>query len=155
MKLAENNSIIYETLFSTLFNDLDMYGHLNSSRYLDYLTTSRFSFPMTSFGLEESFFLKKDLGFFVKAYKIHFVRPIMGLREFGVRSWMLETDGCNILLEVEFFCPVKETIFSVGKLNICAVSIKNGRPKAVDEDIWQYLTKLEVSQLPMVKKITL
>ena len=153
MNLAENQSIIYESEFQMLFNDLDMYGHLNASRYLDYLTTSRFLFPRSAFGLDEKYFLEKDLGFYVKTCQLNFLRPIIGLRVFGVRSWMVETDGTNVLLNVKFFCPKKGTVYCDGRLIICAVSPKSGRPKPINEDAWQFLSKKEIKYLPLVDHV--
>ena len=69
MKLAENKSIIFENTFPVLFNDLDQYGHMNSSRYMDYLNSSRLLYPRDEFGLDDKFFISIDLGFYVRTIK--------------------------------------------------------------------------------------
>ncbi len=66
----------YQSLVQVRPDDIDLFGHVHSAKYLDYFLAARFE-QMTKFyncGMDE--FLSKGLGWFLQDFNISYKRPL-------------------------------------------------------------------------------
>ena len=80
--------IIFSQLVDVRFSDLDPYGHVNSGRYIDLVIGSRFLFFTRHFGISIDELSNRDLGFYISHLEINFLRPIVGVQQVQVESYL-------------------------------------------------------------------
>lgn len=57
-------------------DDIDLFGHVHSSKYLDYFLAARFVQMQENYGLGMPEFLEKQLGWFMKDFEITYKRQV-------------------------------------------------------------------------------
>src|SRR5829696_5492186 len=93
----------FESELTVRPDDIDLYQHVHSTRYLDYVLAARFDQMERCYGMPMRVFTERGLGWYMAAATIHFRRPLgMGDRMI-VRTW-IETfteTGCRVVFEIE------------------------------------------------------
>ncbi len=78
----------FETELQVRPDDIDMYQHVHSSRYMDYVLAARFEQMERCYKMPMAEFQKLGYGWFMAATQMNFKRPLgMGDR-FIVRTWI-------------------------------------------------------------------
>src|SRR3954463_2341936 len=88
----------FETELSVRPDDIDLYQHVHSTRYLDYVLAARFDQMERCYGMPMAAFAARGLGWYMAAANIHFRRPLgMGDR-MVVRTWIdaFTSNGCRV-----------------------------------------------------------
>src|SRR3989442_741562 len=81
-------------------DDIDMFRHVHSSRYCDYVLAARFDQMERCYGVSMEEFLKLGFGWVVNTAHFEYKRPL-GLGErFVVRTWVESISGSDV--EVRF-----------------------------------------------------
>ncbi|MBI4406075.1 MAG: acyl-CoA thioesterase [Deltaproteobacteria bacterium] len=132
--------IIYIDVIKTRFNDLDPYGHVNASVYLDYIISSRWNYLEKTIGVNSAELIKQGVGFFLVNSNITYRKPIKGSTEVTVKSWVSSIEGP--LLFVDFAIEGQNgTVFSNGVLQFVVMNLKTGQkqecPKEVEYLLWE------------------
>jgi acyl-CoA thioesterase FadM len=65
-----------KSFYTVRFSDCDPLGHLNNSRYLDYLLNAREDHLWTAYGMEIRQWIRQGLGFVVSQHEIRYLRPV-------------------------------------------------------------------------------
>lgn len=133
------NPYVYEHEFEMRFADLDAYGHLNSSRYLDLLVTSRLLYPQQKFGLDMKFFLSKDIGYYMSRVEMNYIRPIVGLIRVKVQSWVEKVESKGFQIQFTMTSPDQQILYAKGNASIATVSLATGRAKPFESWMLEYL----------------
>lgn len=81
-------------------DDLDMFRHVHSSRYLDYVLAARFDQMERCYGMSMEEFLKLGFGWVVKTAHFEYKRPLGMGEHFLVRTWVESITGSDV--EVRF-----------------------------------------------------
>ena len=76
--------IIYKNTIRARFNDLDPYGHVNSSVYLDYIISSRWNYLENELGMSMTEAIRKGVGFYLINSNMNYKRPINGMEEIEI-----------------------------------------------------------------------
>jgi YbgC/YbaW family acyl-CoA thioester hydrolase len=72
---------IFETELAVRPDDLDLFQHVHSTRYLDYVLAARFDQMKRCYGMAMEEFLKQGLGWVVRRSFVEYKRPLkMGER---------------------------------------------------------------------------
>ncbi len=93
----------FETELAVRPDDIDLYQHVHSTRYLDYVLAARFDQMERCYGMGMKAFAEMGLGWFMKSATIHYRRPLgMGDR-MVVRTWIeaFFEDGVRVGFEIE------------------------------------------------------
>lgn len=78
----------FETELQVRPDDIDMYQHVHSSRYMDYVLAARFDQMERCYGMPMSEFQKHGYGWFMAATQMNFKRPLELGDRFVVRTWI-------------------------------------------------------------------
>ena len=66
----------FETELSVRPDDIDLYQHVHSTRYLDYMLAARFDQMERCYGMSMQDFASRGLGWFMAAANIQYKRPL-------------------------------------------------------------------------------
>lgn len=93
----------FETELQVRPDDIDMYQHVHSSRYMDYVLAARFDQMERCYGMPMSEFQKHGFGWYLAATEMNF-RKALGLGErFVVRTWIesFTAIGLRVRFEID------------------------------------------------------
>ncbi|MGA2445396.1 MAG: acyl-CoA thioesterase [Opitutaceae bacterium] len=95
----------FETEMQVRPDDIDLFQHVHSSRYMDYVLAARYDQMARCYGMPWEEFIQRGLGWYLTAITMNFLRPL-GLGErFTVRTWIEEfltdDDGVRVRFEIE------------------------------------------------------
>lgn len=88
-------------------DDIDLFQHVHSSKYLDYLLAARFDQMERCYGVSMQEFLKLGFGWVVKTAHFEYKRPLGLAERFIVRTWVEDIRGTDV--EVRFEVLKKDT----------------------------------------------
>ena len=97
----------FETEMQVRQDEIDMFRHVHSSKYLDYVLNARFDQMERCYGMSMEEFFKMGLGFVVKTSHIEYKRPLVLAEKFTVTTWVEGISGADV--EVRFEIRKKET----------------------------------------------
>lgn len=121
--------IVYASTIAVRFSDLDPYGHVNSARYLDYIISSRFEYSRRHLDVTDQTLVAKGIGFFLTHAESRFLRPIQGVQELDVRSWVESIEGAELRVPYEIRLS-NDKVASEGQLKFAVIDLKTQRPTA-------------------------
>ena len=97
----------FETGMQVRPDDIDMFQHVHSSRYLDYLLAARFDQMERCYGMPMQEFLTLGLGWVVKTSHLEYKRPLSLGEHFSVRTWIEDIRPTEV--EVRFEMLKRDT----------------------------------------------
>jgi YbgC/YbaW family acyl-CoA thioester hydrolase len=130
--------ISYSAEVLVRFADLDPYGHVNATNYLDYIVTARWHYAKERFGATDRTFIDKGIGFFVTRAELLFKRPIVGVQPIIARSHIREIAEAKLWAPYEITSKDGKTVFSEGTLEFAVIDLKSNRPTACPDWVHPY-----------------
>ena len=82
-------------------DDIDMFQHVHSSRYLDYVLAARFDQMARCYGMSMKAFLELGLAWFQRSAHIEFKRPLRLGDRFTVTTWIEELERDTVRVEFQ------------------------------------------------------
>jgi acyl-CoA thioester hydrolase/thioesterase-3 len=125
----------FETELAVRPDDIDLYQHVHSTRYLDYVLAARFDQMERCYGMPMSAFAARGFGWFMTAANIQFRRPLgMGDR-MTVRTWIerFTETGCSVSFEIDRIPGGKRVCD--GRCDYTLVTLATGRAAELPEDV--------------------
>jgi len=114
-------------------DDLDMFQHVHSSRYIDYVLAARFDQMERCYGMSMPEFLKLGFGWVIRTAHLEFKRPL-GLGErFTVRTWVDEIAKDSVKVHFEILKQPGGKMACDGWCLYTLVSLKTGRAERIPE----------------------
>ncbi len=135
----------FETEMSVRPDDIDLYQHVHSTRYLDYVLAARFDQMERCYGMSMQEFAARGLGWFMASSTIHYRRPLGWSERFVVRTWIesFAEDGRSLRVRFEIEkLPGKKRVCD-GHSDYTLVSLATGRGVPIPADV---LDKYSVKQ---------
>lgn len=131
--------IIYNATTEVRFSDLDLYKHVNSKHYIDFVSTSRLVFMKQRFDLSMEGLAEKGYGFYLTKSTVNYKRPIVGLQTVRTKSFVEEFIG-NKILKVRFDMMTEDEsrLFADGYLEFTVVDLKTNRTASAPDWFQQY-----------------
>lgn len=120
--------IFYEYNVDVRFAELDRYGHVNLSHYLDIIVTSRWLYLERVLKIPLSDTLKQGVAFYTAKAEQEFLKPITGLQSVRVKSFVERVEGSRIFIPYEMKDSGEKILFSKGLLEFAVVDLKTGKP---------------------------
>lgn len=113
----------YWSLIAVRPDDLDLFGHVHSSRYMDYFLAARFDQMGRCYGMGMQEFLDNGLGWYMLKFDISYKRGL-GLGEsVKVYTWLEEFNSYHVLINFEMRHPETEKVICMGKSEFGLVSL--------------------------------
>ncbi len=125
----------FESELSVRPDDIDLYQHVHSTRYLDYVLAARFEQMDRCYGMSMQAFADLGFGWFMASAHIQYKRPLGWSDRMTVRCWIEHfTDtGCRVAFEIEKI-PTQKRVCD-GYCDYTLVSLETGRATPLPEDI--------------------
>lgn len=120
--------ILYESTLPVRFSDLDPYGHVNSTHYLDYVISSRWAFAREHLVGTERTLAEKKVGFYLAKAQMAFKRPIAGVSTIVAKSHVQEIAEARLFVPFEIRSADRATLHSDGMLEFLVVDLTTNRP---------------------------
>jgi len=126
----------FETELQVRPDDIDMFQHVHSSRYMDYVLAARVDQMGRCYGMAWEEYIKRGLGWFLFSTRMEFLRPLMMGDRFIVRTWIEDIPGpdtARVCFEIDRL-PARKRCFQ-GEASYKLVQLSTGRAVAIPEDI--------------------
>lgn len=93
----------FETELDVRPDDIDLYQHVHSTRYLDYVLAARFTQMKRDYGMSMQEFADRGLGWFMTSSQVNYKRPLGLGDRMVVRCWIesITARGCRVNFEID------------------------------------------------------
>ena len=116
-------------------DDIDMFRHVHSSKYLDYVLAARFDQMERCYGMPMQAFLDRGLGWVVKVSHFEYKRPIGLAEKFNVTTWIEDIRGSDVEVRFEIIKAESNRPACLGWCLCTLVSLETGRPEVIPADV--------------------
>ena len=125
----------FESELAVRPDDIDLYQHVHSTRYLDYVLAARFEQMDRCYGMSMQAFAARGLGWFMSAASINYKRPLGLGDRMMVRCWIesFTATGCRLNFEIDKL-PTGKRICD-GHCDYVLVTLATGRATPLPDDI--------------------
>ncbi|MFM1850721.1 MAG: Long-chain acyl-CoA thioesterase FadM [Verrucomicrobiota bacterium] len=125
----------FETELAVRPDDIDLYQHVHSTRYLDYVLAARFDQMERYYGMSMQDFAALGYGWFMTTAHIQYKRPLGWGDRMTVRCWIdhFTEQGCRVAFEIEKL-PTGKRICD-GWCDYVLVTLATGRATPLPADI--------------------
>jgi acyl-CoA thioester hydrolase/thioesterase-3 len=118
-------------------DDIDMYQHVHSSRYMDYVLAARFDQMERCYGMPMAEFQKLGYGWVIAATQMNFRRPLVLGDRLTVRCWIEKFSLIGLRLQFEIDRRPEGKRACDGWFEYVMVSVDTGRPARIPDSIRQ------------------
>jgi acyl-CoA thioester hydrolase/thioesterase-3 len=118
-------------------DDIDMYQHVHSSRYLDYVLAARFDQMERCYKMPMSEFAQLGYGWVVAATQLNFRRPLVLGDRMTVRCWIEKFSLIGLRLQFEIDRHPDGKRSCDGWFDYVMISVETGRPARIPDAIRQ------------------
>jgi acyl-CoA thioester hydrolase len=118
---------VFSTIRSTLYTDIDMYGHVYAGKYTEILTNHRVEAIRNELKLEFQDFSQMGVLFYLKNLNIDFIRPIVLKDEILISSYISEVGEKDCLVSFKAENSINKKLLFTATFNytcICSKTIK-------------------------------
>jgi acyl-CoA thioester hydrolase/thioesterase-3 len=131
------NKGTYTTQLQVRPDDIDMFGHVHSSRYMDYVFAARLEQMQRCYGMSMQEFLEHNLGWYLSATELRFLRPLKMGDYMDVQTCIVEMGTASVRVEFNILFSADGKISCKGWAEYVMVDLKSGRPKPIPDWIIQ------------------
>ena len=116
-------------------DDIDMFRHVHSSKYLDYVLAARFEQMERCYGMSMQAFLARGLGWVVKVSHIEYKRPLLLAEHFKVITWIEDIRGTDVEVRFEIIKAESHRPACLGWCVCTLINLETARPEVIPEDV--------------------
>ena len=131
------NTEIYTTRLQVRPDDIDMFGHVHSSRYMDFVLAARFEQMERCYRMSMQEFLDHNLGWYLSATQLQFLRALKMGDHMDVQTCIVEAGVASIKVDFQILTVPNGKISCKGWAEYVLVDLKSGRPKPIPDWIVQ------------------
>ena len=117
----------FETELRVRPDDIDMYQHVHSSRYMDYVLAARFDQMEHGYKMPMSEFAKLGYGWFMATAHLNFKSPLELGDRFGVRTWIEKFTLIGVKVQFQIVAFEGQKLSCDGWFDYVMVSLETGR----------------------------
>jgi acyl-CoA thioester hydrolase/thioesterase-3 len=124
----------FETPLQVRPDDIDMFNHVHSSRYMDYVLAARYEQMARCYQLPWEEFIRLGFGWYLVSTQMNYKRPLGLGDRFIVRTWVesFRSDGVRIGFEIDRGDSKRSCD---GWAEYTLVALATGRATAIPEEI--------------------
>jgi acyl-CoA thioester hydrolase/thioesterase-3 len=125
----------FETELDVRPDDIDLYQHVHSTRYLDYVLAARFVQMERDYGMSMSDFADRGLAWYMTSSMVNYKRPLGLGDRMVVRCWIREftPKGCRLNFEIDRL-PQRKRCCD-GHCEYALIDLNTNRAVPLPEDI--------------------
>lgn len=127
----------FETEMQVRPDDIDMYQHVHSSRYMDYVLAARFDQMERCYGMPMAEFQKHGYGWVMAGTQMKFRRPLVLGDRMVVRTWIEEFNAIGLRVGFEIDRATDRKRCCDGWFDYVMVSVETARAVRIPDWIRQ------------------
>lgn len=125
------------------FNDCDLFGHLNNSRYIDYFINAREDHLKEYYDLDLSEYYKKGLGWVVGSHEIAYLKPAVYNEIITIQSTLLTVTADLLHVETIMINEKQNQLKAIMRTKLIPVNIKTGKKEQHQIPFTQWAKSIE------------
>ena len=125
----------FETELQVRPDDIDMYQHVHSSRYMDYVLAARFDQMQRCYKMPMVEFQKRGYGWFMAATQMNFRRPLGLGDRFIVRTWIEKFTLIGVKVQFQIVRQTDQQPSCDGWFDYVLISLETARAVRLPSDI--------------------
>ena len=129
------------------FTDCDMFGHLNNSRYLDYLINAREDHLKDFYNFNFNEYYKNDLAWVIGSHEIIYLRPAVFNEIVTIQSSLLNLDIDFLHVETIMMDEGQNQIKAIMWSKLIPVNLKTGRKVPHDSKFMEWAKTIENTEV--------
>lgn len=114
-------------------DDLDMFQHVHSSRYIDYVLAARFDQMERCYGMSMGEFMKLGFGWVIRTAHMDFKRPLGMGERFRVRTWVEAIHKSDVTVQFEIEKLPGSKAVCAGWFAYTMVKLATGRAEPIPD----------------------
>lgn len=124
------NTSIYQTEMQVRPDDIDMFRHVHSSRYIDYVLAARFHQMEHFYKMPMQEFLQHELGWVIKSTTIRYKRALTLGDKFVVHTWIVFIEKTDVKVGFEIRNDKDKTACD-GEFLYTLINIRSNRAEII------------------------
>ncbi|MCJ8209509.1 acyl-CoA thioesterase [Mucilaginibacter sp. RS28] len=139
--MEEKKYASFETEYRVRPDDIDMFQHVHSSKYMDYVMAARYEHMEDFYGMGMEKFLELGFGWVVRKVHLDYKRPLIMGDYFLVRTAIetISEKGCRVIFTITNKSTGK--VSCDGWFDYVMIDIKTGKGLRIPEEIIGHYTK--------------
>jgi YbgC/YbaW family acyl-CoA thioester hydrolase len=118
-----------KSTYTIRFNDCDPLGHLNNSRYIDYLLNAREDHLKAFYNVTLPEFHRKGLAWVVRKHEIQYVRPAFYTEQVTIVSRLVELTQMHLVVEMLMLDERQQSLKAIMWTNFTCIDPQTGKRK--------------------------
>lgn len=114
-------------------DDIDLFGHVHSAKYLDYFLAARFEQMQKNYNCGMDEFLSKGLGWFLQDFDISYKRPLKLGDTAMVYTNIMELQNNGSIVAFRILNQQSNKLVATGKGKFALVDIQSARSVAIPD----------------------
>ena len=138
MTTSENEKIVYaafETEMDVRPDDIDMFNHVHSSRYMDYVLAARYDQMARCYKMPWEVFIERGLGWYLVSTQMNFKRALKIGERFVVKTQIADIKKAGVKIHFEISRLPNRKVCCDGWADYTMIDLKNGRACEIPEDV--------------------
>ena len=125
------------------FTDCDMFGHLNNSRYLDYLINAREDHLKDVYNFDFNEYYNNDLAWVIGSHEIAYLRPAVFNEIVTIQSTLLNVNIESLHLETIMMNEEQNHLKAIMRSRLIPINIKTGRKEQHKSEFMEWAKTIE------------
>lgn len=125
----------FETRVEVRPDDIDMNHHVHNSKYFDYVLAARYDQMERCYGMTMEAFLERGFSWVVRSSYMEHKRPLHIGDAALVQTCVIEIKPRGVRVGFEILKEADQKVVAKGWFDYTMVSVENGRPQSIPEDI--------------------
>ncbi len=135
-------NITPKSSYKIRFSDCDMFGHLNNSRYLDYIINAREDHLIEHYNFDFNKYYKNDLAWVIGSHEITYTRPALYNEIIVVQTTLLAVEESILHVEAIMFNETETNVKAIMRTKLVPVNLKTGRKEKHPLDFMDWVKML-------------
>ncbi|MGC4034315.1 MAG: acyl-CoA thioesterase [Chitinophagaceae bacterium] len=135
---------VLKSFYTIRFPDCDPFGHLNNSRYIDYMLNAREDHLKEFYGLKLASFYKKGFGWMVSKHEIQYLKPALYNEKICIQSGLIDTGDSHVTVEITMWDEAVKKCKAVLWSSFISVNLKTGKRENHEEEFTQFLQTVHI-----------
>lgn len=116
-----------KSFYKVRFNDCDPLGHLNNSKYIDYMLNAREDHLKEFHDIELIHFHKQGKGWVVGNHEIYYIKPAFYNEDICITSRLIEYTESSLLVEMLVYDKEMEKLKCIMWTRFISISTQTGK----------------------------
>ena len=131
---------VAQSFYTVRFSDCDPFGHLNNSRYFDYLLNAREDHLKENYQFDLAGVYKQGLGWVINSHQLQYLRPALYNERICIKSALIDKGDSDLLVEMSMWDEAVQVCKAVLWTKFTHVSLRTGKKERHGEEFIRFAT---------------